>query len=71
MSNHSFLLKGWGVTLVAALFALAAKDANAKYILIAFLPILIFLDHGCLLPLTRAFLPSALRKSTKTKRWGR
>jgi hypothetical protein len=42
MSNHSFLLKGWGVTLVAALFALAAKDANTKYILIAFLPVLIF-----------------------------
>lgn len=42
MSSHSFLLKGWSVTLVAALFALAAKDANTKYILVAYLPVLIF-----------------------------
>lgn len=42
MSNHSFLLKGWSVTLIAALFALAAKDTNTTYILIAYLPVLIF-----------------------------
>ncbi len=42
MSGNSFLLKGWSVTLVAALFALAAKDANAKYIVVAFFPVLTF-----------------------------
>ena len=42
MANHSFLMKGWAITLVAALFALASKDANKKYIVIAFLPVIIF-----------------------------
>ena len=42
MSANSFLLKGWSVTLVAALFALAAKDANPKYVIVAYLPVLIF-----------------------------
>jgi hypothetical protein len=42
LSGNSFLLKGWSVTLVAALFALAAKDANKNYILVAYLPVLIF-----------------------------
>jgi hypothetical protein len=42
LSGNSFLLKGWSVTLVAALFALAAKDANKNYILVAYLPVLFF-----------------------------
>jgi hypothetical protein len=42
MASNSFLLKGWGVTLVAALFALAAKDADKKYILVAYFPVLVF-----------------------------
>lgn len=42
MSGNLFLLKGWSVTLVAALFALAAKDTNKAYILIAYFPLLIF-----------------------------
>jgi hypothetical protein len=42
MSGNSFLLKGWSVTLVAALFALAAKDANKSYVLVAYLPVLVF-----------------------------
>src|SRR4051794_15999345 len=42
MSKNSFLLKGWGVTLVSALFALAAKDANKQYILLAYFPIITF-----------------------------
>jgi hypothetical protein len=41
MSGTSFLLKGWSVTLVCALFALAAKDANNKYIVIVYVPILV------------------------------
>ena len=31
MNTNSFLLKGWAITLVSALFALAAKDANQNY----------------------------------------
>jgi hypothetical protein len=42
MSGNSFLLKGWGVTLVAALFALAAKDSDKKYIVVAYFPVLVF-----------------------------
>src|SRR5436309_45611 len=42
MSRNSFLLQGWGVTLVSALFALAAKDANKQYILLAYFPIITF-----------------------------
>jgi hypothetical protein len=42
MSGNSFLLKGWSVTLVAALFALAAKDANKKYVIVAYFPVLVF-----------------------------
>jgi hypothetical protein len=37
MNVNSFLVKGWSVTLVAAMFAFAAKDANAKYGLITLL----------------------------------
>lgn len=42
MSTNSFLLKAWAVTLVAGLFALAAKDANPKYVFVAYLPIVVF-----------------------------
>lgn len=42
MSGSMFLIKGWSITLVAALFALAAKDTNKAYILIAFFPLFIF-----------------------------
>lgn len=41
MGSNSFLLKGWSVTLVAALFALAASNSNAKFVLIAYLPALV------------------------------
>jgi hypothetical protein len=36
MNVNSFLLKGWTVTLVAGLFAFAAKDSNIKYVLITY-----------------------------------
>ncbi|MDW7728319.1 MAG: hypothetical protein SCH70_14675, partial [Candidatus Methanoperedens sp.] len=42
MATNSFLIKGWCITLVSALFALAAKDANFKYIIIAFIPVPVF-----------------------------
>lgn len=42
ISGNLFLLKGWGITLIAALFALAANDTNKAYILIAYFPLFIF-----------------------------
>lgn len=42
MAANSFLLKGWSVTLTAALFALAAKDSNPTFIVVALLPALSF-----------------------------
>lgn len=42
MASNLFLLKGWSITLIAALFALAAKDSNQFYILIAYFPLFIF-----------------------------
>ena len=42
MAGNSFLLKGWTVTLVSAIFALAQKDANRVYLLVPILPGLIF-----------------------------
>ena len=44
MAHNSFLLKGWSVTLVAAIFALAAtRDTDTLFIvIIALLPTLMF-----------------------------
>ena len=42
MAGHLFLLKGWTITLIAALFALSAKDANKAYVLIAYFPAVVF-----------------------------
>ena len=42
MAGNSFALKGWAVTLVAGIFALASKDANPLYFLVAYIPILVF-----------------------------
>ena len=46
MNSNSFLVKGWAITLVSALFALAAKDANINYVLISYfvIPVFWFLD---------------------------
>lgn len=42
MNTNSFLLKGWTVTLVSALCALAAKDGNIAFVFIAYIPIPVF-----------------------------
>ena len=42
MGANSFMLKGWSVTLVAALFALSAKDAEHRFVLLAYFPVLAF-----------------------------
>ena len=38
MAGNSFLLKGWSVTLISALFALAAKDSNPFFIYLSYFP---------------------------------
>lgn len=42
LAQNSFALRGWAVTLVAAIFALSAKGANQWYFLIALIPALTF-----------------------------
>jgi len=42
MSGNAFLLKGWTVTLVSALFAFGAKDADRAFIVIAWIPLIVF-----------------------------
>ena len=42
LSNTSFILKGWAVSLVAGLMALAANGSNSDYVLIAYIPIAVF-----------------------------
>jgi len=42
MGTSSFLLKGWTITLVAALFALAQKESDSEYMLLAYFPAFIF-----------------------------
>lgn len=50
MANNSFLLKGWSVTLVAALFAMESKDKNLGFAFLVFIPI------GCFWILDAYFL---------------
>lgn len=42
MSSNSFLIKGWCITLVAGIFALSVKDSNQGYVVIIFIPVIIF-----------------------------
>lgn len=42
MNVNSFLLKGWSVTLISALFAFATKEANSKFVIITFVSTLVF-----------------------------
>ncbi|MFC1855329.1 hypothetical protein ACFL2A_02150 [Thermodesulfobacteriota bacterium] len=42
MASNSFLLKGWAVTLISALFVFSDKNANVKYIIIAYIPVFVF-----------------------------
>ena len=42
MNSNSFMIKGWTITLVSALFALAAKDSNINFVLVTYIPIPIF-----------------------------
>lgn len=42
MNTNSFAIKGWAVTLVSALFALAAKDSDHRFVVVAYFPIIMF-----------------------------
>jgi len=42
LAGNSFSIKGWSITLVSALFELAAKDSNVRYAILALLPALCF-----------------------------
>ena len=42
MAGNSSALKGWAVTLVAGIFAIASKDDAKWYFLIVYIPILVF-----------------------------
>jgi len=43
MSHYGFLLKGWGVTLLAAILALAAQSGKAELLLlVGIFPVLVF-----------------------------
>ncbi|HGE8266093.1 TPA: hypothetical protein ACGD2I_000490 [Aeromonas hydrophila] len=57
LATVSFLIKGWSITLVAAIFALAAKDANINFILVAYFPSIMFwLLDGYFLGMERRFV---------------
>lgn len=42
MAGNLFFLRGWTITLIAALFALFVKEANHNYIFVVYFPVLIF-----------------------------
>src|SRR2546425_2297412 len=42
MAGNSFLIRGWSVTLVSALFALAAKDADRAFVVVSYFPCVMF-----------------------------
>lgn len=42
MATNSFMLKGWAVTLIVAIFALADKDMNQNYFGLTYIPAITF-----------------------------
>ena len=42
MAGNSFLLKGWSVVLVSALFALSASDSDVSFIMFTYIPAVAF-----------------------------
>lgn len=42
MASNSFALKGWAVTLVAGIFALASQEADKMYFFVAYIPVVVF-----------------------------
>jgi hypothetical protein len=69
MAGNSFLIRGWSITLVSALFALAAKDADRTFVTVSYFPCVMFwcLD-GYYLSQERKFrsLYESVRKAATT-----
>ena len=42
LASNSFMLKGWGITIVAGMFALAGKEMSSSILLFAYVPIVTF-----------------------------
>lgn len=42
LSTNSFLLKGWSVVLISALFALSASNSRPAFVFLAYLPAIVF-----------------------------
>ncbi|RKS95596.1 hypothetical protein BC952_1289 [Flavobacterium limicola] len=42
MSTNSFIIKGWTITLISALFVLAQKDSNTTYAILTYITVPIF-----------------------------
>lgn len=42
MASNSFMLKGWAVTLVVAIFALVGEDTGKLFFIVAYIPVLSF-----------------------------
>ena len=42
LSTNSFVLKGWSVVLVSALFALAAPESRPAFVYLAYIPTVVF-----------------------------
>lgn len=56
MNINSFLIKGWAITLVAALMAFAAKDSNYLFAIISYISTAVFwLLDGYYLSLERQY----------------
>ena len=56
MNSNSFMVKGWLVTLVAAIFILSEKDANMKFLWIApFVSILFWILDGFFISTERKY----------------
>lgn len=41
-NTNSFAIKGWSVTIVAAIFSLAEKDSDKRLLLVAYVPVFMF-----------------------------
>ena len=42
LAGNSFLLKGWSVFLISALFALSAPGSRVEFVYLAYIPVLVF-----------------------------
>ena len=42
MAGNLFFLRGWSITLIAALFALFIKEPDRRYIFVVYFPVVIF-----------------------------